>query len=213
MQQASVLYYRSRLVHGDLVAAYDKLQECRLGPDGSWVQSLKAALTAMANLADLEGALRPLYKGHPQVAARMKELRPSLDFAKYLRNVYVGHINDDLIAKAFEWRPEMRALPEERTLTGTFLLNIYVLETAINTYVAPDGSHGMFPSETDLIYPPNAERFGTWLAETMYQSIKVLDEVATATYADVEPLGEGLDMMEKFKAAGLNDFSRLKKGR
>ena len=74
-------------------------------------------------------------------------------------------------------------------------------------------SSPMNRSETDLIYPPDADRFGTWLAETVFQSIKVLGEVAMATHAEVAPLGEGLNMMEKFKAAGLTDFSRLKRGR
>src|SRR5690606_15697343 len=99
---------------------------------------------------------------------------------KYLRNVYVGHIDPRLICKAYEWRPEMRALPEQRDLAATLLLNIYVLETAINTYVAPDGSHGMFPSETDLVYPPDMERFCTWLSGAVRLAIKITDALGEA---------------------------------
>jgi hypothetical protein len=191
MSPASGIYYRSRIIHGDLFAANEKLTG-QLGPNGGWIQTLKVALTALANLADLEGALRPLYEDNPRIGTWMKELRPSLDFAKYLRNVYVGHINEDLIAKTHEWRPEVRALPEQRTLTATALLNVFVLETAINTYVAPDGSHGMFATETDLVYPPDMQRFCAWLSDAVRLAIRVTDALGEVTIRRLSRSAKGL---------------------
>lgn len=143
----------------------------------------------------------------------MKCLEADLRFAKYLRNVFAGHLNDDLITKTYEWRPELRSLPEKRVIYGTIALNIFVLETAINTYVTADGSHGMFPSETDLVYPPDMERFCTWLSATIRSAIEACDLLGQITHGEVAPLGERAEMLEAFKAAGLTDFSRIRKGR
>lgn len=150
MKLENQIYFQSRIIHADLWNARDNLTET-MNMVGPWLSFMKLGLIALGNLADLDGPTRPLYARHTDVAADMKALRANLDFAKYLRNIFVGHINDDLIAKAYEWRPELRALPQTRELTASALLNIYVLETAINTYVAQDGSHQFFPSETDLV--------------------------------------------------------------
>jgi hypothetical protein len=88
-----------------------------------------------------------------------------------------------------------------------------VLETAINTYVAADGSHGMFSSETDLIYPPDMERFCAWISATVQFAIKACDLLGHITHSTVAPLGERMEMLDAFKTAGLTSFSRIRKGR
>lgn len=206
------IYFTSRIIHGDLSSADGELTG-QLGPAGTWVPSIKAALMALGNLADLEGPMRFLYRNAPQLAEQMKALDGDLQFAKYLRNVSGGHLNETLMAKAYEWRPELRMLPDIRELNGTVMLNMFVLETAINTYVAPDGEHGMFPSETDLVYPPDMERFCTWLSTTVRAAIRICDTLGEITHGSVTPLGERSDMMAAYKAAGLTDFARIKKGR
>lgn len=134
MQSIEGIYFRSRIIHGDLFVADTELSG-QLGPTGTWIPFLKTALLSLGELADLEPKLRSLYREHPVLGEAMKGLEHDLRFTKYLRNVFVGHVNDELIAKTYEWRPELRGLPEERALNGTFALNLFVLETAINTYV------------------------------------------------------------------------------
>ena len=206
------IYFTSRIIHGDLSSADGELTG-QLGPTGTWVPFVKTALMALGNLADLEGAMRSLYRDAPQLAEQTKALETDLQFAKYLRNVFGGHLNETLMAKAYEWRPELRMLPDIRELNGTVMLNVFVLETAINTYVAPDGQHGMFSSETDLVYPPDMERFCTWLSTTVRAAIRICDALGELTHTSVAPLGERADMFEAYKAAGLTAFARIKKGR
>lgn len=206
------IYFTSRIIHGDLSSADGELTG-QLGPTGTWIPFVKTALVALASLADLEGALRPMYRDTPALAEQTKALDADLQFAKYLRNVFAGHLNEALIAKAYEWRPELRMLPDIRELNGTVMLNVFVLETAINTYVVQDGRHGMFPSETDLVYPPDMERFCTWLSTTVRAAIRVCDMLGEITHVSVSPLGEREDMFAAYKAAGLTDFSRIRKGR
>lgn len=212
MQRIEGIYFRSRIIHGDLIAADAELTG-QLGPTGTWIPFLKAALISLGDLTDLESQLRSFYRDHPDLGEAMKCLEGDLRFAKYLRNVFAGHLNDDLIAKTYEWRPELRSLPEIRELNGTIMLNLFVLETAINTYVAADGSHGMFSSETDLVYPPDMERFCIWLSATVRSAIKACDLLGLVTHVAVAPLGEHADMLDAFKAAGLTEFSRIRKGR
>lgn len=212
MELNEEIYFRSRIIHGDLIVANGELTG-QLGPTGTWLLPLKAVLMALGNLIDLQGPLRLLFRGEPLLAEKVKRLERDLQFAKYLRNVFVGHINQDLLAKAYEWRPELRNLPNVRELNGTFVLNLFVLETAINTYVAPDGSHGMFSSETDLVYPPDMERFCGWLSSTVHAAMDICDLLGAITHKLVLPLDNHPEMLEAFKAAGLTEFARIRKGR
>jgi hypothetical protein len=74
----------------------------QLGPSGTWVPFLKIALMSLGELADLEPQMRSLYRDHLELSKAMKKLEADLRFAKYLRNVFAGHLNDDLIAKTYE---------------------------------------------------------------------------------------------------------------
>ena len=47
------------------------------------------------------------------------------------------------------------------------LANLFLIETAINTYVDQDGKHKVFESETDLMYPPDWMRFVDFLEKTV----------------------------------------------
>ena len=73
--------------------------------------------------------------------------------------------------------------------------------------------HLSVPSETDLVYPPDMERFCTWLATTIRSAIKACDLLGAITHDAVAPLGEGMDELDAFKAAGLAEFTKIKKGR
>lgn len=157
--------------------------------------------------------MRSLYRETPDLAKQIKALDADLQFAKYLRNVFGRHLNDTLIGKAYEWRPDLRMLADVRELNGTVMLNVFVIETAINTYVAPNGEHGMFSPETDLVYLPDMERFCKWLSTTVRGAIRICDMLGEMTHASVSPLGERADMFDAYKAAGLTDFTRIRKGR
>ena len=87
----------------------------------------------------------------------------AFEFAKYVRNIMVGHMDVALLAKAIEWKPEVNWLLADNADKATFLLNLFVLETALNTYVDGNEKHLLFDGDTDLIYPPDWRRFLVWL--------------------------------------------------
>lgn len=155
--------------------------------DVGGIVHLKAALVVLANIADLEPTLRPTCKVHPEPSAVIKPLGKNLAFAKYLRNKFVGHIHPELIAKAIEWQPVFRHA-SGRLEDPQFILfvNLWLLETAINTYVEANGTHKVFESETDLLYPPDWRRFLGFLEETIRGSmsyLRLLNHLWAPTFA------------------------------
>src|SRR3546814_18004307 len=110
------IYFTSRIIHGDLSSAESELTG-QLGPTGTWIPFIKTALMALGNLADLEGPMRFLYRDAPALAEQMKALDADLQFAKYLRNVFGGHLKETLMAKASE-RSEERRVGKEGGRTG-----------------------------------------------------------------------------------------------
>jgi hypothetical protein len=136
---------------------------------------LKTALVALANVTDFETALKPTYRAKPEPSELFKPLQKNLVFAKYLRNKFVGHIHASLITKAIEWQPLLRKVSSDLNDPKAMLLvNIWLLETTINTYVADDGSHRVFSGETDLMYPPDWYRFLDFMENTIRGSILYL---------------------------------------
>src|SRR5690348_2955454 len=124
----------ARLAHGDLIAADSALEA---GPQDHGIRLilLKQFLVSCANVADLEGISRPLYKEHPQLNEIVVPHRRGFEFAKYIRNIAVGHVNPALCRKAIEWRPELNAVLANQDAGADVFLSYAVLETAINTFV------------------------------------------------------------------------------
>ena len=143
--------------------------------DLTGVLHLKSALVTLANFCDFELTVRSTYKEHPEPSIIIKPLRKNIEFSKYLRNKLVGHIHPDLIAKAIEWQPMLRhAATKLNDPTTMVMVNLWLLETAINTYVEADGKHKIFNGDTDMMYPPDWMRFLDFLEITVRGSIEYL---------------------------------------
>ena len=103
--------------------------------------------------------------------------------------MFFSHIKYELLIKAIEWKPELKYML--RTIDKSeciYLCNIYVLETAINTFINQDGSHKIFESETDLNYPPDFNRFLIFLTHVVKQAIEYLDSLSNVLEKNVEIL-------------------------
>lgn len=136
---------------------------------------LKGAILTLANVADFEPTIRPTYKELPEPSVIIKPLQSNLAFCKYLRNKFVGHIHPTLLSKAIEWQPILTQAPcylENQNFLVA--LNLWLLETAINTYVDGEGNHKIFDGETDLMYPPDWRRFVDFLGDTIRGTFEYL---------------------------------------
>ena len=103
----------ARVTRGDLKAIHAELESGSASQPIRLVL-LKAAILAVANVADLEARSGSLYKQHPDLAAIYQPRRKQFEFAKYLRNKAVGHFVEGLTAQTFGWKPELYAVLKER---------------------------------------------------------------------------------------------------
>jgi len=202
---------QARILQADLKAVDERFAEIGIS-DMAGIIFLKGAIVALANVRDIERSLRPTYEDHPELAEIIRPVKKNLEFVYYLRNKFVGHIHRDLIDKALEWKPELRYLaPHLGDSKAVVLTNIFVLETAINTYVDKDQRHKVFESETDLAYPPDMARFLAFLEVSVRTSIDYLDSYcATISKRIAVPDPKEFDL-ELWLKAGKTKFGFLAK--
>ena len=194
----------ARLAHGDLVAA-DRALEAGAADHGTRLILIKQLLVSCANVSDLEGISRTLYKAHPEVGEIIVPHRRSFEFAKYIRNIAVGHVNPALCRKAIEWRPELNALLVEPKEGADVFLGYAMLETAINTYV--DGErHRIFGGDTDLAYPPDMTRFLNFLGQTVHVGIAYCGALSAIAVPKAGLPEYQANFFELAMKAGLTDF-------
>lgn len=200
----------ARLAQADLKTADEALEA---SPDFPMrLVLMRHLLVAIANVADLEVSVRSLYQKHPALSGTIGPHRKALDFAKYLRNISVGHLNQGVAAKAVEWRPELNKLLREDEPSALALAAFMVLETAINTYVV-DEEHRFFESETDLMYPPDLQRFHNFLGQTVHASLRFIERLANVAINEGKLADYDATWHDLALKAGQTDFQFLTKGR
>lgn len=207
----SYLCLAARIARSDLMAIDEEL-EMRSGSLPLRMVFLKAAMLAIANVADLESASRSLYEKHRELAEIYKPKRRQFEFAKYLRNKFVGHFHESLSAKTLEWKPEVYQVLAEDKKGGANYANYAALETAINTYVDDEEKHHLFESETDLNYPPHLQRYLNFLGDTVHAAIAYTTMLSGIAAAEGKFPNYQQDWLELSLKAGQTDFKFLSKG-
>ena len=178
-----------------------------------WAATFKLAAVTLGNVVDLEPLTRQLYIDNQELSATFKQFEKEAQFARYLRNTFAAHKNEELVRQAIAWRPEIRMFVSDIDETKSTLIDLFVLETAINTYIAEDGSHKIFDGETDLVYPPDVQRFNAYLEKTVTGALSYLDMLIRTLLAGYTPPNweeEGLQLAAK---AGKMDFGFVTKGK
>ena len=204
-------YIKSKLLEADLVEI-DRQFENTGFKDMYSIILVKQAFVAIANLVDFELTVRSIYAEHRDLSAIYAKASKEFEFAKYLRNKFIGHIKPELLEKAIEWKPELRYMLKDTDNPGVmFMYNLWVIETAINTYVKPDGSHKLFESETDLVYPPDLKRFLIFLTHVVKSGIEYLEALSNVLGNKIEMLDHTQQNLEYWLTAGKTDFAYIKK--
>ncbi|WP_293778428.1 hypothetical protein [uncultured Oxalicibacterium sp.] len=165
---------QAEIYTGDLRAIDKKL--FKTGPiNEADVLQLKSVLVTLANVRDFEATARFTYREYHLPSTIYKPLRKHFDLAKYLRNKFVGHMHPELLAQALERSPLVsKILPSSRDRQMMVLINLWLLETAINTYVEEDGQHKVFDTVPDLLYPPEWEHFGSFMLSAIDGAMEYL---------------------------------------
>lgn len=206
-------YIKANLLRADLVEIDKEFSKNSPLKDMSNMLLIKHAFLTIANFVDFELTVRGLYKEHNELSQSYKEFSKEYEFAKYLRNKFVGHIKPELIEKSIEWRPELRyslqRVDEDKVM---FIFNIFILETAINTYVDSNGNHKLFDyRDTDLMYPPDLKEFMIFLTNIIRSAIKYLTDLSLILKKDIEILDPEKQNIKHWIAAGNTEFKFIKK--
>ncbi|MBJ9323322.1 hypothetical protein I5501_13940 [Citrobacter freundii] len=206
-------YIKARLILSDLIEIDRQFEITGFG-GMSGMLLFKQTLISIANLVDFELSIRLLYKEAPELSADYKKISKELQFSKYLRNKFVGHIKPELLEKALEWKPELKlTLGRSDNQQVSYFFNIWVLETAINSYVDVNGGHQLFESETDLNYPPDMERFLIFLTKIIKSSINYINDliVVLSKKIEVDKVYDEYEKMQLWIEAGKTDFEFIRK--
>lgn len=200
------------VAHHDLLTAHEALEA---GPASMNMRLvlLRHLILELGNVADLAAIAGALYKDHNELSDLHRPIRKSLEFFKYLRNVYVGHFVPDLTDKTFEWMPQTNALLGNTEPNKQWIVSWFALETAINTYADPVTGHKVFDSDTDLNYPPDHTRFLNFFGDSVLGSMAYITQLVTVTRLYIDVPDQRDDMLKLAVAAGQTDFAALTKGK
>ena len=199
------------IIKADLIEI-DRQFQINKFKDMSSIILLKQLFVTISNLVDFELTIRFLYVDNPNMSNLYSKVSRENEFIKYIRNKFVAHINKELLNTAAIWKPEIRCMfqyihkPEI-----AFLYNLWILETTINTYVKPDGTHKIFNSETDLLLKKDLNRFLKFLIYAMKHSIHYLDEFGKIIGKNIQKLSFSELDLKYWEDAGKIDFKYIKK--
>lgn len=174
---------------------------------------LRSIILEISNIADLAEQSGSLYKDDRRLGELHKQAKDGMDFAKYLRNKYVGHLVSGLADKTFEWQPYANKLVGSTDEQSATAISWFALETAINTYVTENDEHKVFDTETDLNYPPDQTRFLNFLGDTALRTLAYADELIAVSRDQFSVPDVEKDMLELAMKAGKTDFAYLRKGK
>ncbi|EGT7892641.1 hypothetical protein JE299_000423 [Salmonella enterica] len=204
---------KSNLLKADLIEIDKQFQSGGI-KDMTRIILLKHSFLTISNVVDFENTIRTVYRHHRGLSEIYKNSEDEYLFVKYLRNKFIGHIQNELLTKAIEWKPEIRYIFDKVDNPDVmYVLNLWVLETAINTYVKEDEArtHYIFESETDLMYPPDMERFLLFLAKVIKSAIDYLDALGVALSSDLAIQDNTEVNLDYWMVAGKTEFQRIKK--
>lgn len=200
---------QSLIIRNDLEEAKEKIEAKGLLPS---MAHIKTAFLAFHNLCELEKTLQSKYKDHPELCAKFDKFRLEANFFSYLRNKFTGHLTDDLIDKTLEWQPFILfTLNRDYDPTSILLYNFWLLETAINTYVDGSGKQKVFEGDTDLVYPPDKERFEKTLLRSIELASDFLSSLESILKSTISPPTLEKDLFKLAMKAGQTEFTYLTK--
>lgn len=207
MTEYRILYIKAILINNDIFEG-KKIGTKNIDFEKDFFLILKNTLIIISNFSDFELELRFLYSENPNISRIYTSISKNIEFFKYLRNKYVGHLKKELIEKAIEWRPE---LLYSNTMEHSTIINLYLLETAINSYCNGEGKNKIFESDIDLFYQPDLNSFYKYLQETIEKSSEYLEGIIKLLKSKMQLKDPNKIDYSDFIEAGKTQFKFIKK--
>ncbi|RTE64268.1 hypothetical protein EH243_18265 [Amphritea opalescens] len=172
--------YLNLLILKDELQSFDTLLSEAITDADTWLSKLRATrgvFLTLNNVKDIADRLR--INGSTEFTLSTRSLRKDLMFANHFRNRGIGHLNDILLKRAAQWSPQI--FYESFKDNNSFKLieaHRTIIESCINSYIDKDGRQKVFDTEIDLMYPPDAKQFYSYLSALVTKSVNWLNEAS-----------------------------------
>jgi hypothetical protein len=170
--------YLNVLLLKDEIRYFDGLLSGVISDIDNWLTKLRATRGVFLTLNNVKDAAdRIQLNGSEEFVEKTRTLRRNLMFANHFRNRGIGHLNDTLLKRAVQWSPQL--FYESSRGNEAFQIaeaQRTIIESCINSFIDKEGVQKVFGTEIDLMYPPDAEQFFTYLSGTVHESIDWLTE-------------------------------------
>lgn len=169
-------YIKCELLKGELLEVHHRL----LNEDTYGLLTVllfKNAIVSIQNAFELIKTLKTTYESVPALKAKHSKYYEEWLFLNYIRNNVGGHIDDRLVLKTLEFKPELvDRLPflDQENTQHLFYLGLF--ETVINTYIKKNGEHEYF--DYDPEFGLQIEHFLKLLTYTVNGTIDFLGDLA-----------------------------------
>lgn len=177
-QIATKAQYLNVLLLKDELHYFDGILSEVISDINNWLTKLRATRGVFLTLNNIKDAAdRIQLNANEEFIEKTRTLRRNLIFANHFRNRGIGHLNDTLLKRAVQWSPQL--FYEGSRGNETFQIaeaQRTIIESCINSFIDKKGVQKVFGTEIDLMYPPNAELFFTYLSGMVHESIDWLTE-------------------------------------
>lgn len=201
-QYINLLLLKDELLH------FDKELSKSISDAEGWVlklRTIRGVFLTLNNVKDIADRLQ--IDSANEFVNRTRILRKNLIFANHFRNRGIGHLDDTLLERTAQWSPQIfheatkhdesyKIIEAQRT----------IIESCINSFINKDGVQKVFDTEIDLMYPPNAEQFLSYLSELVKEALTWLSEAADGLLNNIKHHTDE-DIRELAAVAGQTSFN------
>lgn len=180
--------YLNLLLLKDELQHFDGILSETIVDAGSWLVKLRITRSVFLTLNNVKDAAdRIQIEGSSEFVIKTRTLRKNLIFANHFRNRGIGHLNDTLLKRAVQWSPQI--FYESSKDNDVFKLveaQRTIIESCINSFIDKDGVQRIFGTEIDLMYPPDANQFYSYLSTLVNETIVWLSEATEIIFKSID---------------------------
>jgi len=201
-------HYINLLLLRDELQHFDKLLGETILDSGSWLTKLRTTRSVFLTLNNVKDASNRIrIEGSNEFAVKTRNLKKSLLFANHFRNRGIGHLDDTLLKRAVQWSPQL--FYEESKDSEDFKIieaQRTIIESCINSFIDKEGKVKIFKTEIDLMYPPDAKLFFSYLSKLVNETLEWLSEAIGIIFTDIKHHSDA-EIKELAAIAGQTNFN------
>lgn len=175
--------------------------------DGRFFANIRNVFVVLVNVDDVRREVAALVRTNAPLVASTRSLGQRLQPVRRLRNVVGGHLSNEIVEIALREEPIL-LLAGMNPEAIQYLSAIRIVDAALNHYLDPAGNPLIFGGDTDLVYPPDMERFLTWLGTLVGDTLSWLDVCVTEVGRQVDFVTDKGELMSRYRFAGQGSAGR-----